>query len=352
MHILIDFVKYFILNDLLKRTNSYVVHLSYFVLFDIIQRQLFKIGGIMEYTIVEATRWCQSSFFDSFFQIITWFGDEVFFLLSFTLIYWLYKREYALKFGLFYLISTGVNGFLKVVVGRTRPNGGTGSFPSGHSQSFGMQASMIGVEVFQNKNMRLRNKIFIFIELFVAWFMIAYSRLYLNFHFLSDVIAGLLIAFILALLLNLLWGYVPTKWKTSQIKNILMYIIMGGALLLYIIFSVTNKMISSTTWLTIYNFTGSIIGVCIGDILNDKFIKYNPSEDNSSGKILKVILGVSILALFYYFIVLELGEKLVYLMPLYYAIMMFMATFVLPLIFKKWNFEEKRINQMHNDNEE
>ncbi|MBP5651414.1 MAG: hypothetical protein J6X00_01950, partial [Clostridia bacterium] len=78
----------------------------------------------MEYQIVEATRWLQSPFFDAFFKVVSWFGTEIFFLIVFVGLYWAYKREYALKFGVFYLVSVGVNSILKLAFNRTRPNGG------------------------------------------------------------------------------------------------------------------------------------------------------------------------------------------------------------------------------------
>ncbi len=302
----------------------------------------------MEYAIVDATQWCKSSFCDAFFNVISWFGDKLFFLLAFTLLYWVYKKEFALKYGLFYLISVGINGFLKITVNRTRPNGLGGSFPSGHSQSFAFQATMVGREVFRSKTTRLRNKIFIAVDLFVAWFMVAYSRLYLNKHFLSDVLAGLLLAIIIALVCNVVWEHLPDKWKGAQAKRIIMYILIAGSLAVYIAISVTAKMISSSTWMSIYCMAGAIIGICVGNILDDKFVKYDPSVDNWKAKLVKSLLGLLTLALYYYLVVIRLGSKLAYMIPVYYVIMMVLATFVMPLVFKKWTKEENRIDKINN----
>ena len=303
----------------------------------------------MEYSIVEATQWCKSTFADAFFNVISWFGTELFFLIVFTALYWTYRKEFALKFGLFYLVSVGINGFLKVVINRTRPNGQGHSFPSGHSQSYAVQAGMIGYEVFKSPNVKKSRKWIVVAELIIGWIFVAYSRLYLNKHFLTDVLAGLLIALIIAIVCNMVWDTIPAKFKTLKIKRIFMYILMAGSLAIYIAFSISQKMLEGENWLTIYNMAGAIIGICAGDMLNDKFVTYKPSEDKFSAKILKAALGFGVMALYYYFVVLEWGNKLAYLLPPLYMVMMFIVTFVFPIIFQKWSNEDKRISNIKDE---
>ena len=305
----------------------------------------------MEYQIVEATRWLKSQFFDAFFNVVSWFGTELFFLIVFTLLYWAYKREYALKFGLFYLISVGVNGLLKVIVNRTRPNGGEHSFPSGHSQSYAVQATMIGKEVF-NKGANKRNKILIICELVIGWIVIAYARMYLNFHFLTDVLAGLLIAILLVFVCDYIWSKLPDKLKTLKAKHIVEYVLMILALVLIIVFSVKNYMMKGENYLTIYELAGAVIGVCIGDLLNDRFVQYDGTVDKPQARLVKCLLGLGFMAVYYYFVIIKFATKLAYLLPIFFLLMMFLATFVMPLVFKKWTMEEKRIENFEKENKD
>ena len=260
----------------------------------------------MEMQIVEATRWLQSPFFDAFFKVVSWFGTELFFLMVFTLLYWAYKREFALRFGLFYLISYGLCGLLKLVVPRIRPNGGEHSFPSGHSHSFGIQASMLTHEVFKSESLSKGKKIAILCDFIFAWVVIAYSRLYLNFHFLTDVLGGLLIALLMTMVLTYVWSVIPRRFKTLKVKHIIMYVTIGLGAALILTFSLSQtilqKMLTDENWLILYEMTGAVVGVCIGDLLNDKFVSYDASVDKLSVKVVKCLLGMGILAVYYYFI--------------------------------------------------
>ena len=308
----------------------------------------------MEMQIVEATRWLQSPFFDAFFKVVSWFGTELFFLMVFTLIYWAYKREFALRFGLFYLMSYCLNALLKLVVPRTRPNGGEHSFPSGHSQSFSMQASMITHEVFKSETLSNRKKIAILCDFIIAWIVIAYSRLYLNFHFLTDVLGGLLIALLMTMVLTYIWSVIPRKFKTLKVKHIIMYVTIGLGVVLILAFSLSQtilqKMLTDENWLIVYEMTGAVVGVCVGDLLNDRFISYDPSVDKVSVKVVKCLLGMGILAVYYYFIVIKFANRLIFALPIAFMIMMFLATFVFPLVFKKWTKEDQRIKEFESNN--
>lgn len=303
----------------------------------------------MEYQIVEATRWLQSPFFDAFFKVVSWFGTEIFFLIVFVGLYWAYKREYALKFGVFYLVSVGVNSILKLAFNRTRPNGGEHSFPSGHSQGFAVQGSMITYEVFKNKAFTKGRRITLLLDIIISWVVIAYARMYLNMHFLTDVLGGLFIAILLVFICEYVYSIIPAKLKTLKVKHIIEYVLFGVCFVAMIVFSVVTplmeKVVTDDSFLTVYWMFGAVMGVTLGDWLNDLFVKYDPSVDNASARVVKSLLGFGILAIYYYFMIIRFASRLAYLLPPAYLVMMFLATFLLPLVFKKWSNEEKRIDE-------
>ena len=140
----------------------------------------------------------ESSFID-FFEIVTFFGNlevaiSILILLS---IYLVYKRDYfTLKLSLFaFLLTKALTGVLKFGVGRARPyveNSGFEpftlsydffSFPSGHSSS-----AFILALIFVNITPKYR------VIFFTLATLVASSRLFLNQHYLSDIVFGFIIA--------------------------------------------------------------------------------------------------------------------------------------------------------------
>ena len=79
------------------------------------------------------------------FEILTFMGDEVFFLLFLPLLYWCIDRRTGARLIVLFLFSAYVNGFVKIVANQPRPfqydprvqklvPAGYNGFPSGHTQ--------------------------------------------------------------------------------------------------------------------------------------------------------------------------------------------------------------------------
>lgn len=93
---------------------------------------------------------------------------------------------------------------LKRLTFRARPDGShkrsNASFPSGHATSAAALAWVLG---------RRWRKAAPFLGLFALW--VCYSRMYLNRHWLSDVVVGVAI--------GILWGWLAWRWLAPQAKR-------------------------------------------------------------------------------------------------------------------------------------
>lgn len=137
---------------------------------------------------------------------ITTLGTPGLYLLVIPVLYWCVSRRWGHEFGLSFLFSMWLNGFLKDLIALPRPTAAQGvrivvhewsnGFPSGHTQGAVGFWGYLGV--------RIRIRWFrALCGLFIV--LIALSRLYLGAHYLSDVVAGLLIG--IAVLSFFLLGY-------------------------------------------------------------------------------------------------------------------------------------------------
>ena len=156
---------------------------------------------------VKVVLWLQQSspFLDLPFKILTFMGNEGFFILVLPFIYWCVDRRTGVRLSILFLFSAYVNSAAKVFASQPRPfqydNGvkqivsaGGGGFPSGHTQ---------GTLVFWGYlALRFRRPL-LWVIAGLLIILIPLSRLYLGVHFPTDLVGGYLIGAIL--LLVYLW---------------------------------------------------------------------------------------------------------------------------------------------------
>ena len=130
-----------------------------------------------------------------FFQVITFFGHPLPWLFIAAWLFWLHKEKKSFMLVSLILFAGFVSGALKLIIARPRPEGllvfekpmTEFSLPSGHSTLAGTVFGFFETKVFPKEKLLL----------LTLALLTALSRLYLGVHFLSDVLAGLLIGYLI-----------------------------------------------------------------------------------------------------------------------------------------------------------
>lgn len=162
----------------------------------------------MDLDIVKAIQLLQNPVLDWFFYLVTMVGDRYVMIVLTAVLYWTVDRKLAFRFSVLYLISAGLNVFLKGVFTRPRPYFDEGvvvtgpyetmtegySFPSGHAQAAGV-IGWFGMHGYEKTG----KSVFKYVALFILFF-VPLSRIYLGQHYLTDVLAGAILGYVFACL--------------------------------------------------------------------------------------------------------------------------------------------------------
>jgi undecaprenyl-diphosphatase len=152
----------------------------------------------------------EGNFFYLFFSMITQLGNyKIVLLLSFIFsLYIWYKddfrffgntsKKWLIPFWTSLVIAEGITFTLKKVIDRAGPVGRSflehdASFPSGHATIAVAFFGILAFLLFQNINLDKRRRFFIQVLTGIIIFLIAFSRLVLNVHYVSDILVGLLV---------------------------------------------------------------------------------------------------------------------------------------------------------------
>lgn len=294
----------------------------------------------------------RNPFFDTFFSIITRFGEETLFIIVGILFLWCINKKHG--YYLFFVGFSGllINQFLKfcfriprpwvrdpnlTVVESAKEMAYGYSFPSGHTQvSVGLYGGM--ARLFEKKLLRI---ICVFLVI-----LIPFSRMYLGVHTPIDVITSVVIAL---LLVFAFYPIINNKFENVKKINVLFAICFTASVLylLYILFCVSqlnvdveelNKGVADA-----YKICGCLIGLWLSYNIDMKYLCYK-TDAPLYAQIIKFTVGLIILLL----IKEGLKEPLLNLfngnqiagMIRYFAIVFFAAT-IWPMTFKLYEKKNK-----------
>lgn len=270
------------------------------------------------------------------FRVLTFMGDETFFLLFMPFIYWCINRRIGARLIVLFLSSSYVNAFAKVVANQPRPfhydtrvqpivHAGYGGFPSGHTQ---------GAVVVWGYLASVYKKAWFWILAILLMIFIPMSRLYLGVHFPTDLFGGYIIG---ALLLIIYIKYVPyvEKWiiQKSLIFQIACAIILPIVLILILPGMDKLGVTSAAT----------LMGMGVGFALERKLVGFESSGEWWK-RIVRYLIGIIVLIGLR--IVLSIAFKHLDPEPVFrtirYAVLGLWGAFGAPWLFVKIKLADKR----------
>ncbi|MDP4153189.1 MAG: phosphatase PAP2 family protein [Bacillota bacterium] len=225
------------------------------------------------------------------FEAITMLAEQYTVVVIACMIYWCINKDLGRRLSLILSGGIGFNGFFKNVFRVPRPfdisdkvsvlrkSTATGySFPSGHTQNASVLAGIL-------KNKFTRKSIRAVIITYA--FLVAFSRLVLGVHYLTDVIAALIIGFG--------WAYFGNKLYEAVKENTFKYLwFLVPAFLSIIPLFIKGTIPPQSN--DVFTGVGISLGAVLGTMLEVKYISFT-IEGSIKRRIIRFVLGILLLLL-------------------------------------------------------
>ncbi len=320
----------------------------------IISLAILTIGVILYYNGLNETFYVSNNSVQRVFGAISYLGEPVVFIIIATILYLAYNKTFAknLTFSLVY--SYFLNGIFKELFQDPRPATNIDlaqeygvvepsyGFPSGHAQSSVSFWGYMGYE-FKDEYRYKENQLIPAI-LSVLIFLIAISRIIIGVHDLQDIIGGLLLGIGFLLLFIYLEPLLSKQFnKINFSAKIIVTVIISMAMFLIGTFIFPYADLGEvSTPTTPYSdagvfaqLGGVVLGFGVGYLIEQEYVKYDPTHLITKKKIINVALGIGILLIV--FVPLEYLLKINSVIYRFfrYALITFIIAYVVPLICTK-----------------
>lgn len=269
---------------------------------------------------------------DAFFRAITFLGEEQFYLILLSLIFWCLDKGAGARLAFLFLFSAYANNGLKEIFRAPRPfqfdprvreiGKATGyGFPSGHAQGTGVVWGYLATQW---------RKVWAWALGIVLPLLVALSRVYLGVHFPHDVVGGLLAAVLLIFIYN--WLFPAAAARIGAFP-------LGARLALATVIPLMLFFLHPTQEMA--TPLGALLGMGVGFTLEGEFVGF--SVDGPWWKrVLRFLLGLAVTFAFY------LGLKGVFppALPfrlLRYGLIGLWAGFCAPWLFVKTGLAERSV---------
>jgi membrane-associated phospholipid phosphatase len=296
---------------------------------------------------IEVIVWVQSHstpFWDAFFKVVTFLGNEEFYLLLLPLIYWCVNKRIGISLGYLSLLSAWVNSLVKHLFKIPRPwtfdarvralVEATGpSFPSGHSQGAMVNLGYLAY--------RFRKPV-LWVLVGLAILGVGLSRIVLGVHFPQDVLGGWLIG--LVVLVIYIWAEAPVgRWIAGQKTAVQIVLAVGVPVLL--IFLHPSDMAGLYPAEAAITPMSAMVGFGLGLIMERKWVGFRV-DGAWWRRGLRFLVGLLLVAIFYVGLKLILPEGMAYgleagLRFVRYVLVGWAATFLAPWLFVKLRLAEQ-----------
>jgi len=240
----------------------------------------------------------RTPFWNSFFELITRLGEETILIVVFCIAFWSINKRIGYVMGISFFLSSLVVQGMKIIFRVPRPwiadpnfspvqgavSEATGfAFPSGHTQNAAALLGSLGAQIKQN--------IIKFI-LFFLTLLVAFSRMYLGVHYLSDVVVSLLVTFAI---IYLTCKVLPQEESTNKKKELvipLIILLFTAIVIIIITYLYHNEITEARHLRDSSRAVGAAIGFAIGMYIERLYIQFSTKTKNIPYQIIKIIVGI------------------------------------------------------------
>ncbi len=280
-----------------------------------------------EVEIIRRLQLIRSDLLDKIVKGVTLLGDEMFFIIVAVIVFWCVDKRFGYKLINVYLLGCVAIEGIKALVARPRPythdtiasvgeKTGGYSFPSGHSHSIANLSTQISIKA---------KKAFVIVIASLLSLCVAFSRLYLGQHFLTDVIAGLSLGVGFAFLFNALFSLLGDKEEYAVI------VILPVCAIVLLVLVLLGKEASASNAMKVL---GGYSAVSLGYFLEKRYIGFE-TKTKWYLQIVKIVVGLALTLAVKEGLKLVISESL----PVLYGFVRYFAvgitaSIIVPLVFK------------------
>jgi membrane-associated phospholipid phosphatase len=315
---------------------------------------LILVVGIILY-FVNLNEAFYSESLEPIFKIITYLGEPVVFIIITMILFLTYSKNVAKNLASSLLFSYYMNGVVKQIFKDLRPVTNEDitedygyietsyGFPSGHTQNAVAFWGYAGYEFKDKYEYKRLQVVPILISILI--FLVAMSRIIIGVHDLQDIIGGLLLGTGFLLLFIYLEPFLSDQFnKLSFLAKIIITIIVVFSLFFIATLLFPSAGLGIVSPPSEYRDTGAfgqaggaLLGFGIGYLLEQEYVKYDPSLLTKKNKTINIILGILILLVVFIPFEYLLEIDSVFYRFFRYALVTFVLAYIVPLICKKIN---------------
>ncbi len=279
---------------------------------------------------------------DTIFHGFTFLGNEEFYLIVLPLIYWCVHKQLGAELAFLSMLSAWFNKMVKYLFKIPRPSDpririlvdeSSPSFPSGHAQGAVANWGYLAY--------RFRKPLFWVVAILVM-LGVGFSRIVLGVHFPQDMLGGWLIG--LVLLVVYVWAEPRVaRWMAGQGMAIQLVLAIGVPMLLIFLHPADVEGYYPAEGAI--TPMGALAGFGVGLIMERTWVRFRVAGAWWR-RGLRFLLGVAIVALFYFGLRLILPEEMAYgleagLRFVRYGLVGWAATFLGPWVFVRLGLAEQ-----------
>ncbi len=223
-----------------------------------------------------------------FWETVTLIGEDTVFIVLLAILYFMFHKKLAYRICFLTVTSLGINGILKNLlkiprpflhgeISCVRPETATGySFPSGHTQVFATWSTALGNTL---------NRPLITGAAILCGILVGFSRMYLGAHYLSDVLAALLLG------IGISWLGTVLCNRVSNEKRLYLWV-----LALFTPFLICFLIMPDPLYEDFFKCYGLLAGFVPSAFLEERYVNLTYQVPLRK-RILRVILGILVAVL-------------------------------------------------------